>query len=108
MQSALALGMQIGGIVIDKRAELEWGTTAGTDGSNAHKIFTDFCNCEVSKLVVGQVTSSRPEKGGLAGGMAEQAESVRDDIRTFDVMKLADEGLYKAKEAGRNNVQAMN
>jgi diguanylate cyclase (GGDEF)-like protein len=25
-----------------------------------------------------------------------------------DVMKLADEGLYKAKEAGRNNVQAMN
>lgn len=25
-----------------------------------------------------------------------------------DVLKLADEGLYKAKEAGRNNVQAMN
>lgn len=90
MQSALALGMQLGGIVIDKKAELEWGLPAGTDGSNAHKIFTDYCNCEVSKLVVGQVTSARPEKGGLAGGMAEQAESVRDDVRMWDVLKLGD------------------
>lgn len=90
MQSALALGMQLGGIIIDKKAELEWGLPAGTDGSNAHKIFSDFCNSEVSKLVVGQVTSAKPEKGGLAGGMAEQSESVRDDVRMWDVIKLSD------------------
>jgi len=89
MRQALALGVQIGGIVIDKKSELEWGAVAGTDGSNAHKIYQDWCNSEVSKLVVGQVTSARPEKGGLAGGMAEQAEAVRDDIRTWDTGKLS-------------------
>lgn len=90
LQQALALGTQLGGIVIDKAAELEWSSTPGTDGSNAHKIFSDFCNCEVSKLVVGQVLSSTPKNTGLGSGMADQAEGVRDDIRMWDTLKLAD------------------
>jgi hypothetical protein len=90
LQSALALGTQMGGIVIDKSAELEWSSTPGSDGSNAHKIFSDFCNCEVSKIVVGQVLSSTPKNTGLGSGMADQAEGVRDDIRMWDTLKLAD------------------
>lgn len=90
MRSALALGVQIGGIVIDKKAALEWSPPAGTDGSNSHKIYQDWVNSEVSKLVVGQTSSARPEKGGMAGGMAEQSEAVRDDLRTWDMMKLSD------------------
>lgn len=89
MRAALALGVQMGGIAIDKKSEIVWSPPAGTDGSNSHKIYQDWINSEVSKLVVGQVTSAKPEKGGLAGGMAEQAETVRDDIRTWDTGKLA-------------------
>lgn len=90
LQQALQIGTQLGGIVIDKTAELEWSTTPGTDGSNAHKIFSDFCNCEVSKIVVGQVLSSTPKNTGLGSGMADQAELVRDDIRMWDTLKLSD------------------
>lgn len=88
MRSALALGVQIGGIVIDKQAELDWGAIAGTDGSNQHKIFQDFANSEISKIVLGQSTSANAPKGGLAGGMAEQSETVRSDIRMWDIINL--------------------
>lgn len=90
LQAALALGTQLGGIVIDKMAELEWSPSPGTDGSNAHKIFSDYHNCEVSKIVVGQVLSSTPKNTGLGSGMADQAEGVRDDIRMWDTLKLSD------------------
>lgn len=88
LRQALALGTQLGGIAIPKGSELTWSGTPGTDGSNGHKIYQDWMNCEISKLVVGQVTSARPEKGGLAGGMAEQSESVRDDVRMWDTTAL--------------------
>ena len=90
LQQALALGMQLGGIVIPKGSELTWSGTPGTDGSGGHKMYQDWGNCEISKVVLGQVTSARPEKGGLAGGMAEQSEAVRDDIRMWDTTSLAE------------------
>lgn len=90
LQSAFALATQIGGLVIDKKAEVELAQMNATDGSNAHKIFNDFCNCEVSKLVVGQVLSSTPKNTGLGSGMADQAEGVREDIKISDQTNLAD------------------
>ncbi len=90
MQAALSLCSQLGGIVIDKKATIDWESVAGTDGSNSHKIFNDYCNCEVSKITVGQVLSSTPKNTGLGSGMADQAEEVREDLRQFDTMKMAD------------------
>lgn len=90
IQQALALCSQLGGIVIDRKAKIEWQQVAGTDGSNGHKVFNDYCNCEVSKIVVGQVLSSTPKNTGLGSGMAAQAEEVREDIRQYDTTKLAD------------------
>lgn len=88
MREALSLGCQLGGIVIPKNAELLWSPGVGADGAQAHKMFQDWLFNQVSLLAVGQSTSARPEKGGLAAGMAEQSEAVRDDVRVFDVMKL--------------------
>lgn len=90
IQQALALCSQLGGIVIDRKAKIEWEQVAGTDGSNSHKVFNDYCNCEVSKIVIGQVLSSTPKNTGLGSGMAAQAEEVREDIRQQDSMRLAD------------------
>ena len=84
LQNAFALATQIGGLVIDKKAEAELIQANATDGSNAHKTFNDYCNCEVSKIVVGQVLSSTPKNTGLGSGMAAQAESVREDIKLAD------------------------
>jgi len=90
LQNALMLGTRLGGIVIDKKAEIDWASVAGTDGSAAHKIFSEFCNAEVSKIVVGQTLSSKPAPTGMGSGASEQAEHVRDDIRMWDVLKLSD------------------
>jgi phage gp29-like protein len=90
MQQAFSMAAQIGGLVHDKKALVELVQANATDGSNAHKVFSDFWNCEVSKLVVGQVLSSTPKNTGLGSGMAAQAEEVREDIRQFDTMKLGD------------------
>lgn len=90
MQNALALCTQLGGIVIDSKAELEWGQVTATDSSNAHKVFSEFCNQEISKIVIGQTLSATPKNVGMGSGMAGQAEEVREDIRAFDTMKLSD------------------
>lgn len=90
MQQALQFGMQMGGLVIDKKAAIEWGTVAGTDGSTSHKIFNEFCNAEVSKIVIGQTLSSKPSPTGMGSGASEQSEDIRDDIRQQDSMKLRD------------------
>jgi hypothetical protein len=89
MNAALATALRVGGMVIDRKAEIEWGAMAGVDGSTAHKQFSDFWNAETSKLVVGQTLSSKPSPTGMGSGASEQAESVRDDIRVWDVMKLS-------------------
>jgi hypothetical protein len=90
LQNAFAMATQIGGLVIDKKAEAELIQANATDGSNAHKTFNDYCNCEVSKIVIGQVLSSTPKNTGLGSGMAAQAESVREDIKLADQTNFQD------------------
>lgn len=90
LQAAFAMASQIGGLVIDKRAEAELIQAAASDGANAHKILKDACNEEVSKIVVGQVLSSTAKNTGLGSGMADFHGEVRDDIRKYDWMKLAE------------------
>ena len=90
LQSAFALATQIGGLIIDKKADAELIQANATDGSNAHKTFSDYCNCEVSKLVVGQVLSSTPKNTGLGSGMADQAEGVREDVKIADQTNFSD------------------
>ena len=90
LQQAFSMATQIGGLVIDKKADAELIQANATDGSNSHKIFNDYCNCEVSKIVVGQVLSSTPKNTGLGSGMAAQAESVREDVKLADQTNFSD------------------
>lgn len=89
-QQALALCQQLGGLIVDTKAVVDWAQVAATDSSNAHKIFSEYCNCEMSKIVIGQTLSSTPKNVGMGSGMAGQAEEVREDIRQQDTMKLSD------------------
>lgn len=89
-QNALAMCQQLGGIVIDTKATMEWAAMATQDGANAHKTFLQTCNDEISKIVIGQSLSANPKNTGMGSGMAAQAEEVREDIRAQDTMKLAD------------------
>lgn len=90
LQAAFAMAAQIGGLVIDRKAEAELVQANASDGSQSHKLFNDYCNCEVSKIVIGQVLSATPKNTGLGSGMAQQAEDIRDDIRVSDTRNLSD------------------
>ncbi len=90
LRNAFRLSTQIGGIVIDKKAELDIVQAAAQEGANAHKILIDVCNREVSKIVLGQELSSTAKNTGLGSGMAQFHGEVRDDIRLFDMMKLSE------------------
>lgn len=90
MQNALALATQIGGLVVDKRAEVQLITASASDGASAHKTFIDVCNREVSKIILGQELSSTAKNTGLGSGMADFHGEVREDFRQFDTTKLAD------------------
>lgn len=90
MQQALALCAQLGGIVIDTKAEIEWGAITTTDIAGAHKMFQDWCDCNTSKIVIGQSLSAKPEKTGMGSGAAQQSEEIREDYRIQDTMKLDD------------------
>lgn len=90
LQNAFALATQIGGIVIDKRAEIELEQASAQEGANAHKTLIGVCNDEISKLVVGQVLSSSAKNTGLGSGVANLHGEVRQDIRLFDMRKLSE------------------
>ncbi len=89
-QQAMALCAQLGGLIVDSKAVVEWAQVSSTDSSGAHKMFSDYCNSEISKIVIGQTLSAKPEKTGMGSGAAGQSEEIREDIRAQDTMKLSD------------------
>lgn len=90
LTTAFAMSTQIGGLIIDKRAEVELKEASAQDGSNAHKTLQMLCNDEVSKIVVGQVLSSSAKNTGLGSGVADLHGEVRQDIRLYDMRRLSE------------------
>jgi len=90
LNTQIQIATQIGGLVIDKKAQAELVQANSTDGSNSHKMFIDFWQSEVSKVVIGQSLSSKPEKTGMGSGASNQSEEIREDIRQSDTMNLSD------------------
>lgn len=90
LNQQIQMAVQIGGLVIDRKATAELVQAQCTDGSQSHKMFSDYWHSEVSKIVIGQTLSSKPEKTGMGSGAANQAEEIREDIRQSDTMNLSD------------------
>ena len=89
-QQAMALCQQLGGLIVDTKATVDWAQVAATDSSNAHKIFKSDCNDEMSKIIIGQTLSANPKNTGQGSGASAQSEEIRDDIREQDTNKLSD------------------
>lgn len=89
MQSALSMSLEIGGLVIDKNAEAELIQAASLNGAEGYKVFEEFANDEVSKVVVGQTLSSSTRSTGLGSGVAMLHGEVRQDYRQSDGRKLS-------------------
>lgn len=89
MQAQLSMSLEIGGLIIDKNAEAQLLQAAALNGAEGYKIFVEFANEEVSKVVVGQTLSSSAKPTGLGSGVANLQGQVRDDYRQSDARKLS-------------------
>lgn len=90
MQEALALCSQLGGIVIDAKASIEWGQVAATDSASAHRSFQEWLDSHTSRVVIGQSYSANPKNTGMGSGAASQSEEIREDWRKQDTANLSD------------------
>jgi phage gp29-like protein len=74
----------IGGLILPEKGTATWSPAMTAGIADAHKSWQDFCQGEVSKMLVGQTQSAKPSGGGLNDGQADQAEAVRGDIKSHD------------------------
>ncbi len=90
LERAFALATRIGGIVVSRETEVEIAQAHTKDAGDAFELFHGICQKEKSKLIVGQTTSASAEAaGGLGSGVGTAQAAVRDDIRQFDRLRLA-------------------
>ena len=90
LERAFSWAVKIGGLVVSKETEVEIQHAAASQSGEAYKQFIDLCNKEISKLIVGQVSSTGEHSMGGLGHSNKQQESVRDDIRQFDQVMLGE------------------
>lgn len=90
LTEAFALSTKIGGLVVDNETQVELIQAATTGMADAHEKFIGLCNREISKVIVGQELSATSAPTGLGSGTANLQGDVREDIRSFDQIKLAE------------------
>ena len=90
LERAFGYAVKIGGLVVSRNTEVELVQAASSQSADGYEKFIRLCNEEKSKLVVGQILSADSKSTGLGSGVANQHGKVRDDIRQFDSIMLAE------------------
>lgn len=90
LEHAFSFATRVGGIVLSEGAAVQMHQANTSQGGDAFQAFAEFANREISKLIVGQTSSSDiQQEGGIGGGQGKGQADVRDDIRRFDSTRLA-------------------
>jgi len=90
LKEALSLSTKIGGLVVDTETEIELKEAMLSGAADGYEKFLGVCNREISKVIVGQDLSAQSAPTGLGSGVAALQAGVRQDIRMFDQVKLAE------------------
>jgi phage gp29-like protein len=90
LERAFALSVKLGGLVVSENTKVEIKEAATASTGEAYERFLTICQREKSKLILGQTLSADAQPTGLGAGTANQHEAVRQDIRQFDAIMLAD------------------
>ncbi len=90
LREALSLSTKIGGLVVDNDTQVELVQTMTSGMADAHEKFINICNREISKVIIGQELSATAAPTGMGSGVANLQGDVREDIRAFDQIKLAE------------------
>jgi phage gp29-like protein len=90
LTQAFNAATKIFGLVVSRDTEVELIEAATNSTGEAFERFTDRCNDEISKLIVGQTASSNMKATGMGSGVSQQHENVRQDLRQMDGRFLGD------------------
>ena len=88
LREAFDLAKSIGGLVVDESSRVELKEAMVAGGAAGHETFHNICNNEISKLITGLDSGSKPH--GLNAGANQMQQSVREDYRMFDQQSLAE------------------
>lgn len=90
VKSALSLATKLCGLVLSHEDSAELKEAVVSGGADGHERFHAVCNAAISRLIVGGDLSSSAKATGLGSGVADLQGGVRDDLRAFDQLKLAE------------------
>ena len=89
IKQAFSECLTIGGLLVSKDAEIELISAVQTNMAQGYEIFLNFCNNEISKVIVGQSQTSNPKPTGIGSGQAKEAAQVSEDYRQFDEQMMS-------------------
>lgn len=90
LTDAFSAATRLFGLAVSKDTDIEMHQANSQGGGDAFEKFHTVANDEISKLVLGQTSSSSVKDGGLGGGGQAAAQSeVREDIRRYDAAALS-------------------
>lgn len=90
LTQAFSLASRLFGLVVSQDTQIEVKSVATTSHGEAFKVFQEFANAELSKLILGQTMTVTAQASGLGGGaQAEVQENARGDIEAWDLTILA-------------------
>ena len=88
LKEAFRQCVSIGGLLVNKDADVQLSTAVGNNISQGYEIFIKFCNAEISKLVLGHEGSSTAKSEGLNSSQEKSVDGASEMIRTFDQIFL--------------------
>lgn len=90
LKDAFSSATKLHGIVVDTETQIELKEAAASGSADAYERFLSICNREISKAIIGQELSSTAASTGLGSSVGKLQSDVRDDIRRFDQLMLAE------------------
>jgi hypothetical protein len=88
LEAAFSAATRLFGIVVSNDTEVKMHQANAT-AADAFERFHGVANREISKLILGQTLSAEGQNLGLGGGQAAAQADVREDLRIFDAVALA-------------------
>lgn len=90
LAQAFSKATKIFGLTIPTGTSVDLVQSATAQAGDAFKNFHDVANAELSKLVVGQTMTTEASANGMSGAQANVHQGVRDDIKAYDALALAE------------------
>lgn len=89
LQQAFSAATRLFGIAVPDDASVKIHQANTSQSGDAFEQFHSTANKEISKIILGQTTSSEAQSTGLGSSIGKEQGEVRDDIRQFDALRLA-------------------